>query len=153
MPQHRVSATGRVPAPSAHVYAILADYRDRHPQILPRPPFTALVVEQGGFGAGTVITLHSRLLGMRQTLRGVVTEPEPGRVLLESYPERAMATTFTVVPLADDQAAEVTISTDLSVHAGLLGRCEAALVTRFLLPVYHRELRQLADFAAQTRPS
>jgi hypothetical protein len=153
MAQHRVSASERVAAPSAQVYAILADYRESHPQILPRPPFTALVVEQGGWGAGTVITLHSRLFGLRQRLRGVVTEPEPGRVLVETYPERAMVTTFTVEPRTNGAESEVTITTDIPIHAGLLGRCEATLLTRFLCPLYERELEQLASFATQATSS
>ena len=36
-----VAAEAEVPAPAALVYGILADYRDGHPSILPRPPFGA----------------------------------------------------------------------------------------------------------------
>jgi hypothetical protein len=55
MPTHQVSASADVRAPAEKVYAILADYRHGHPQIVPRPPFGLLEVEQGGYGAGTVI--------------------------------------------------------------------------------------------------
>ncbi len=47
MAQHTISASALVPAPAREVYAIIADYRDGHPKILPRPPFVSLEVEQG----------------------------------------------------------------------------------------------------------
>jgi len=61
MPSHRVSASAEVKAPAEKVYAILADYRHGHPQIVRRPPFGSLEVEQGGFGAGTVIRYQMRV--------------------------------------------------------------------------------------------
>jgi hypothetical protein len=53
-----------IDAPPAEVYAIFADYRNAHPQVLPKPYFGDLVVEKGGNGAGTVyrtsVTSHER---------------------------------------------------------------------------------------------
>src|SRR5918993_898798 len=50
-----VSAMRRVPAPPAEVYAILADYTEGHPHILPSSYFRNIEVEEGGVGAGTRI--------------------------------------------------------------------------------------------------
>jgi hypothetical protein len=56
-----VSASAEVKAPAEKVYAIIADYRHGHPQIVPSPPFGRIEVEQGGFGAGTVIRFPMRV--------------------------------------------------------------------------------------------
>jgi Polyketide cyclase / dehydrase and lipid transport len=146
MPRHQVSATGVVRAAPARVYAILADYRDGHPHVLPRPPFGDLIVEEGGVGAGTVIRFDMRVLGRTRRARGVVTEPEPGRVLAETY-EDGTVTTFTVEPCDEGRHARVTIATDLQTRGWLLGMIERWLVTRLLRPVYVRELALLAAFA------
>jgi uncharacterized protein YndB with AHSA1/START domain len=149
MPQHTISAAALIPAPPQQVYGIIADYRDGHPHILPKPHFVSLTVEQGGVGAGTVIRFQMRLMGRLQTFRAAITEPEPGRVLVETDIQTGAVTTFTVEPRADAQQAAVTIKTTTSVREGFLGRLEAWLATRLLRPIYVQELAQLADVAAQ----
>jgi polyketide cyclase/dehydrase/lipid transport protein len=149
MPQHRIAASARIPAPAALVYSIIADYRDGHPHILPRPPFGALTVERGGVGAGTAIVFEMRLLGRTQTVRATIAEPEPGRVLVETVAVRGPVTTFTVDPRDEGRQADVTIATDMPVRPGILGAVERWLTTRLLRPVYERELAQLAAFAAR----
>jgi hypothetical protein len=131
------------------VYTIIADYRDGHPHILPKPHFVCLAVEQGGVGAGTVIRFQMRLMGRIQTFRAAITEPEPGRVLMETDMQTGAVTTFAVESRADAQHAAVTITTTTTVRDGLLGRLEAWLTTRLLRPIYMQELAQLADVAAQ----
>jgi hypothetical protein len=145
MPQHAISAVALIPAPPQQVYSIIADYRDGHPRILPKPHFVSSTVEQGGVGAGTVIRFQMRLMGRIQTFRAAITEPEPGRVLVETDTQTGATTTFTVEPRDDGQHAEVTITTVTSVRKGLLGRLEARLTTRLLRPIYVQELAQLAD--------
>src|SRR5688500_9099663 len=95
MAAQQVSASALMHAPPQAVYAIIADYHHGHPQILPKPPFVSLAVEQGGTGAGTVIRVHMRVLGQLHMVRAVVTEPEPGRVLVETN-DNGSVTTFTV---------------------------------------------------------
>ena len=77
-----VTTTARLAAPPDRVYAVIADYDHGHPRILPKQ-FTGLTVEQGGVGEGTVIRVSMRVFGRRFEFRGFVTEPEPGRVLVE----------------------------------------------------------------------
>jgi len=98
MPTHRVSETAIIDAPAEHVYAIIADYRDGHPRILPRPPFHDYEVEEGGQGAGTIVRFKMTAMGRTQAFRAAITEPEPGRVLVETYFDSQTVTTFTVVP-------------------------------------------------------
>src|SRR6266403_913529 len=97
----RVTTSAIIPAPAKQLYAIIADYRNGHPHIIPKPYFTYLEVEQGGIGAGTIIRFQMRVLGRTQNFRAVVTEPDPGRVLVETNNGGESVTTFTVDPLAD----------------------------------------------------
>jgi len=149
MPRHQVSAEAVVDAPAGRAYAVIADYRDGHPHILPRPPFVSLDVEQGGTGAGTVIRFQMRVFGRVRTFRAAITEPEPGRVLAETDLDTGTLTTFTVVPVEDGRKSRVIITTDIGTRGGLLGRVERFLVTRLLRPVYQREIEQLGAVASQ----
>jgi hypothetical protein len=147
MATHRFSAAALIHAPPQDLYAIIADYHEGHPQILPKPPFVSLAVEQGGMGTGTVIRVHMRVLGQLQTFRAVVTEPEPGHILMETN-DNGYVTTFTVEPRADGQHAYVTIATEITGRSGVLGAVERWFVTWLLRPVYVKELEQLAAVAA-----
>jgi hypothetical protein len=141
---YRVAATAHINAAPERVYAIIADYRSGHPRILP-DAFSGLTVERGGKGAGTIIRFQMRVLGRTQTFRAAITEPEPGQVLVETYLDSNGAiTTFTVNRRADQGASDVTISTELPVRTGLLGAIERFLTTRYLRPLYLRELGLLA---------
>jgi hypothetical protein len=144
--QHRVSATRRIAAPAAVAYAIIADYRERHQQILPKA-FSNLKATKGGIGAGTEITFDMRLLGKTRTNRSVVAEPEPGRVITERDLDGKIFTTFIVDPVAGGQECDVTIATDLGVHGGLVGMLERPFITRLLQPVFVEELQLLEKVA------
>ena len=146
MAARQFSASALIQAPPQAVYAIIADYHHGHPQILPKPPFVSLAVEQGGTGTGTVIRVQMRVLGQIQMFRAVVTEPEPGRVLVETN-DNGYVTTFTVERDADGQAAYVTIVTEMPRRAGIVGALERWLVSRLLRPVYVKEWGQLAAVA------
>ena|SRR5690348_3083209 len=74
-----------------------------------------------------------RVFGRTQTFRAAITEPEPGRVLVETdLDTNGAVTTFTVNPGPVQGTADVTIATELPVRAGILGVIERALSTRFL---------------------
>ena len=142
----RVSA--RVEAPSEVVYGIIADYRNGHPQILPRQYFEWLEVERGGRGEGTVIRFQMRVLGQTRVLRAVVTEPEPGRVLVETDTGGVgPVTTFTVEP--EESGARVTFSTELTSAGGPVGMLERFVLRRVLRRIYARELEQLGRVAVE----
>ncbi len=148
MTTHQFSASALIQTPAQDLYAIIADYHHGHPQILPQPPFVSLEVEQGGIGAGTVIRVDMRVLGRLQTFRAVITEPEPGRVLVETN-DNGYVTTFMVEPRAEGQQGYVTIATEMRGRGGVLGNLERWFVRRLLQPVYVKELEQLAAVAAK----
>lgn len=148
MAAYSFSASALIHAPPQKLYALLADYHQGHARIILKPPFVFLTVEQGGTGSGTVIRVEIRVMGQLQTYRSVVTEPEPGRVLVETN-DNGYVTTFTVEPRAEGQHALVTISTEIPGRAAVVGALlERWFMTRLLRPVFVRELGQLAAVAA-----
>src|SRR5438309_7243277 len=94
--RYTVSASAHIDADPALVYRIISNYETEHARILP-DAFSRLAVEKGGIGAGTVITFQMRVLGRTQMFRAEVTEPVPGRVLVETdLDTNGGATTFVV---------------------------------------------------------
>jgi hypothetical protein len=145
--KHTISASAVIPARRERVYSLIANYKDGHPRILPRQ-FDNLTVEQGGVGAGTVIRFQMSLLGKKQTFRAAITEPEPGRVLVETdLDTNGAVTTFVVDPGTAPADSRVTITTELPVRSGLLGQIERLLSTLLLRPIYAKELENLARVA------
>ena len=143
---YTVTASATIGAPAEIVYTILADYNEGHPHILPRKYFTFLAVERGGVGEGTLIRFGMRAFGRTRVARAAVTEPEPGRVLVETaLDEGGTVTTFIVEP--EGRQSRVTFRTELSSAAGLAGAIERFLATRYLRRVYALELQQLNDYA------
>jgi hypothetical protein len=145
-----ISASALIPARRERVYALIANYHDRHPRIVPKQ-FSGMVVEQGGIGAGTVIRFQMRVFGKKQTYRAAIAEPEPGRVLVETNLDaQGAVTTFTVDPGAAPADCHVTISTELAVRSGFLGFVERTLSTLLLRPMYVQELANLARVATDS---
>jgi hypothetical protein len=136
-----VQVSASVPAPAQRVYAIIADYRRSHPSILPPQYFDDLVVEEGGVGAGTRISFTMNAYGSRTRSRARVTEPEPGRVLVETVEGSGIVTRFTVEPTAGDTS-RVTIETTYPLR-GVRGWFERLVVPGFLKKVYAAELELL----------
>jgi hypothetical protein len=139
-----------IDAPASEIYALLADYRDGHPHILPRQYFTGLDVEQGGVGAGTIINAHMRVMGIEQHHHMIVGEPEPGHVLSETAPASDMTTTFTVTPQGDQQAS-VVIATTWPQKPGLGGIIDKLTTPLIMRRIYRKELQQLAGYLQEQR--
>lgn len=133
------------------VYATIADYHKGHPSILPTKNLYDLRVEQGGYGAGTVIRFKARVLGVEQSFHHRVSEPEPGRVLVEQdiEPGQNVTTTFTVTPLENGEKSQVEICTTLDASPGLRGLAERLLVPLTNPPIYRKELKLLETVARQ----
>lgn len=146
MSQIHAEASDVIDARPEEIYAVLSDYRVGHPAILPKPYFTELMVEQGGQGAGTVIRFGMNVMGVKRVYRGVVSEPQPGRVLVEVYPEAGVVTTFTVEPLNGGKHSRVTIATDVEASPGVMGLVEKMMNPPILRRIFKKELRQLADY-------
>lgn len=144
---YTVSRSAHIDAPPDRIYGIIRDYRQGHPSILPRQ-FGNLRVEAGGVGAGTKIRFDATVFGRTRQYVGVVSEPEPGRVLVERYSEPdESVTTFIVEPKNGGRSASVTFRTDIPSRGGIAGRIERWLANKALQPIYAEELRNLAERA------
>ncbi|HMA36066.1 MAG TPA: SRPBCC family protein [Chloroflexia bacterium] len=149
----RAEAAEIIAARPETIYAILADYRRGHPQILPKAYFAALDVEAGGQGAGTVVNVRMQVMGVAQDYHLTVSEPEPGRVLVESDPQRGVVTTFTVTPVAGGLQAHVRIATEMPARPGVTGLVEKLVNPPVMRRIFRKQLRQLADYVAGARPA
>jgi len=144
-----ISVSAVLHADPKRVYSTIADYREGHPRILP-PQFRGLVVEKGGVGQGTVVRFEMHLLGSTRTMRGTVSEPEPGRVLAETYEDsQRTVTSFTVEPVAEKS--KVTIATAMDLPRGPLGAIQRGIIARLLRPIYVKELQLLEAVASDRR--
>jgi hypothetical protein len=145
MPVIRVKASAAIAAPAVVVYELIADYRHGHPAIIPPRYFEDLQVLEGGRGAGTRIRFVVKAFGSRQPARARITEPDPGRVLVETDETGKVVTTFTVDPQPDGRT-RVTIASEYRA-TGLRGLVETLLVPGYLRKVYVAELNLLARHA------
>lgn len=132
-----------ISAPVEEIYRIIADYRTLHPFILPKGYFISLEVEEGGFGNGTIINFKMRILGQTRSFRSLITEPEPGRLLVETDIKSETPTSFRVASIGNDRQTRVTISTELK------GRnvVEGLIAKMILQKIYCEELDLLATMA------
>ena len=146
MSRHRLTASAAINAPADVAYRVLADYQQHHPRILP-DVFSNFVVHERGIGAGTRIGFDLKVMGMTTHYEGLVSEPEPGRRLVESYPAEDSETWFLVEPAAGGCA--VTIGTDFNGRSGIMGKVERWLSHRILHPIYVEELSRLEAYAAR----
>jgi hypothetical protein len=150
MAKHSLSASKLISSPARRIYDLIADYRNGHPRILPKPYFVSLAVEEGGYGAGTVINFQMQLMGRIQSFHSTITEPDPGHILVETDMNTGAVTTFTVEPRLEGQEAIVTITTTTNVPDGLVGKIQGWLTSQLLRPIYLKELDQLAAVAKET---
>jgi hypothetical protein len=139
----RVSAVRLIPARAQSVYALLADYREGHPRILP-PAFTDFRVLAGGIGEGTRIRFDLRVGGRVRRMEGQVTEPEPGRVLAETYGDGSV-TSFTIDPVHNE--ASLRIETTWEPRSGFAGLVERLVAPRLLIHLYRAELGLIEKWA------
>ncbi len=141
-----VEASHVIDARPEAVYAVLADYRVGHAAILPKLYFADLIVEKGGQGAGTVILAKMKIFGKEYTYHQLVSEPEPGRALVETEMSTGQFTRFTVDPLNSSTQSRVTIYSEFPASTGLMGFMEKLIQPPVARRIYNQELRILADY-------
>ena len=144
--QFRVSVSGRIAAPPVQVYEVIADYKQHHPHIVPQEYFRRLEVLEGGVGAGTRTQIEMRVLGVTRVFEQVVTEPQPGRVLVETNQDGSAVTTFIVQPAGTYAATQLTITTDVTARPGFAGFVERLLTSAVLPHIYEKEFARLAEY-------
>jgi hypothetical protein len=146
MSQKRFETSTLIDARPEEIYAILADYRNGHLHIVPKEYFRNLEVEEGGYGAGTIIRYHTRVFGVERPTRAVISEPEPGQVLVESEMTSSIVTTFTVTPINDGQQARVQIASEWKPSRNIFAALEQAFYPIIMRRMYSKELSLIAAF-------
>ena len=142
------SAERTVDAPADEVYRYLADMR-LHARFLPAP-FYGFEVEEGGVGAGSVVRFKIDFAGGVRELRMQVTEPEPGRTLVQTDTgSSGLVTTFTVTP--QGERALVNITSRFDGETGVAGFVEGIVAPRRLHRIYVKELARLDAYAREQR--
>jgi hypothetical protein len=144
-----VSAERTIPAPAAEVYSLLADYRGGHPRILP-PAFSDFTVLRGGVGAGTEIRFTLTVGGRAQKVESRVDEPEPGRMLTETYPHKGAVTRFTVDPVGNQT--RLRIETSWEPSRGISGLVDRLIAPRLFRKLYAEELDLIERWAIDRKP-
>jgi carbon monoxide dehydrogenase subunit G len=145
MSHYYAEASEIIDAPPEKVYAVISDYHEGHPSILPSRYFTEMTVDEGGQGAGTFATIRMNVFGTKVLYHMSVTEPEPGRVLVEEDKSAGVTTTFTLDPFNGGGQTRVTISTKAKTSPGLRGMIEKLANPPILRKIYREELQQLAE--------
>lgn len=143
-----VAAERAIGAPAEHVYRLIADFREHHHRFLP-PAFSDFQVEEGGVGAGTVVSFRLSAGRRVRDYRSRVEEPQPGRVLTESDTLSSAVTTFTVTP-EGPETSRVRIETRWQGAKGIGGFFERMFAPRVLRSLYEDELNRLDQYARDT---
>lgn len=138
-------AQRRIPVPSEVAYLCIADFRNHHGHFLPKA-FTDYRVEEGGFGAGTILSFKARVAGGVRAFRTRCEEPRPGQVLVERDMLSSLVTTTTVTPVGAE-ACTVRFSTVWETGPGVLGWLERLFAPALLGRVLRQELALLEDYA------
>jgi Polyketide cyclase / dehydrase and lipid transport len=149
MTRYQVSSTGTIPVSPSRVYAVIADYRVHHPRIVPPEYFQKVEVTEGGVGAGTRTRIVMRVLGTTREFEHIITEPEPGRVLVEADPDGLGGTTFTVDRGDSNDSTRLTITTEAVARPGVAGAAERVLSSMLLRRIHRKEIARIAEYVAQ----
>jgi hypothetical protein len=152
MTQVRVIESAVIDAPPAAVYAVLRDYHVGHPAILP-PQFTGIHVETGGYGAGTIGRADMKVFGQKSSFRFEVSEPDPGRVLVEANLDGSVITAFYVEPESGGRQSHVTFDSEFYFPNNPGGWLLRWLMIPMIHRMYQEELGILNRYMRAQRPA
>lgn len=145
-------ASAVIDASASAIYAVLKDYENGHPNIVPKKYFAKVEVEFGGQGAGTIVRVVTKAMGVEKSYRMEVREPEPGRVLTETDLASGLVTAFTLTPLDGVARTDVRISSEWTPRRGIFGAVEKFVTALMMRRIYAAELQNLAAFM-RSRPA
>ena len=146
----RVEVSRAVNASPEAVLSLFRDYRVAHAAVLPKPTFVDMVIDKGGYGAGTVVRVKMKAYGVEKNYRFEVTEPEPGRILAETDPSTGLVTHFIADPLDGGKRSMVTLATTFPMPGGIAGWFERRMTPGLMRRLYRQELENVAAYLAQS---
>ena len=133
------------------IYNIIADYHAGHQAILPEPYFKEMTLEEGGYGAGTVIRVVMKVFGRTYRYHMIVTEPKPGRIIVETDLHTGQESRFIITPVDGGQKSDVTIAATFPGKPGLAGLMERLFKPRITRSIFDKELQKLAEYIHNQR--
>jgi uncharacterized protein YndB with AHSA1/START domain len=139
------SADRVIDARSDQVYSYLAD-QNQHQKFLP-DAFSEFQVLEGGVGAGSVTRFKITAGGRTREYNMKVSEPEPGRTLVETDQGSSLVTTFTVTP--EGEKSRVNITTNWDGAGGIGGFFERTFAPKAMHRLYLDELDRLNTYATE----
>jgi hypothetical protein len=86
---------------------------------------------------------------MERHYRMKISEPTPG-ILVEQDLSSTLSTPFTVTPVDDGKASQVTIATEWDAGKGVMGVVERLLYPPGMRAIYKKELAKLATVASES---
>jgi hypothetical protein len=138
-----------------NVYALVADYREGRPRILP-PAFLDYVVEEGGAGVGTVVRYRLRAGRRERQYRMRVDEARIGAddgALTETDTSSSFATSWALKAAEGGRRTAVQISSRWEGTGGVGGFFERLFAPTALRRLHVETLDRLAsEMAAGTSP-
>lgn len=139
-----VEVSSSIPATADRVYGLLRDYTpEGHPSILPKQYFTDLRIVKGGVGAGTVIDVDMKSGGTKTTMRLEVSEPQPGKLLVEEDKAMGVLTHF-IFEDGGNGTSKLTFKTWFRRKPGFRGWVEKLIIPGFTRKVYREEQSLIA---------
>lgn len=135
-------------APRQAIYTVIADYRVGHNAIVPRPFFSDIVVEEGGYGDGSLISFEITVGGQTVPYRQRVSELENGRIIQEANVDNDGITQFILDPVGDNKT-EVTIYIQMEKPTGMFAFMERWITIAFSKWLFNKELNNLAEYVVQ----
>jgi hypothetical protein len=94
-----------------------------------------------------VVTFQFAPGGRRRDFRQTLTEPEPGRRMVETDANSSSVTTFLVDPIDAEKSSKVTISTQWNGVRGIGGFFERIFAPRVMRGIYMDQIRRLDEYA------
>jgi hypothetical protein len=140
-----------ISAPPSDVFTFLSDYNQR-PRILPAN-FSNYAVEQGGTGAGTVVSYRFSAGRSERHYRMQIQEPSPGAVLQETDTDSSFVTTWSLSPGSDERTTLVSLASRWQGATGVAGFFERLFAPLGLRRIYSDMLARLADAVEQDQQS
>lgn len=150
MRQGRVEVSAVLEAQPREIYAVVADYRNGHPHILPKEYLRDLEIETGGYGAGTIIRFRVRAFGIERPARAIVSEPEPGRVLVETETTSNIVTTYTLTPQSEGKTT-LQITSAWQISRNPFVALQQAFYPKLMRSMDAKELELIAAFMSDER--
>ena len=126
------------------VYTFLSNYREARPRILPAN-FQDYTVEQGGRGAGTIISYRLQAGNRERAYRMQVEEPSQGRVIIERDLGSTLVNTWTISPITGGQTLVAIITEWESRASGVGSFFERTFAPMGLRHIYVEMLNKLTE--------